>query len=189
VDTGDSFEVKQFLPADLRDRAAIARALHEAARWDGFYPLRTARVAFPFSAHAIGFLARHGLRPPELSLHDSPETSKRMRYVLERFAALANEHDFLPVLLILPELHELSARQGRDHELLKSLLDSPDLSRIVLVDVVKQLTGPAANEYVPGFDPAHYLASTHPSAYGDRAIAAVIARDLAPHLERAAAAE
>jgi hypothetical protein len=188
-DASGRYEVKTFLPGDLRDRAAIARALHEAARYDGFYPLRTERRGFPFGAHALGFLVRHGPSPRELSLHDSPEAARRMKHVLERFDALSREHDFLPVLLVLPELHELSTRVGRDHELVVLLLSSPLCSRIELVDVVKRLTGPSADEYVPGFDRSRYLEDTHPSAYGDRAIAAVIERDLAPHLARAAAAE
>jgi hypothetical protein len=60
VSTDSGFQAMSFAPADVTDRNALRRALREAARYDWFYQHRTARMRFPFTAGAVGFVKRHG---------------------------------------------------------------------------------------------------------------------------------
>jgi hypothetical protein len=168
-----SYQALRFSPSDRRDREEIRRALWRASEHDSFYAGRTERVEFSHFLNAVRFLSRYGLSaPPEPGRSEA--ANERMAYILERFQNDARVHGFTPVLLLLPQSEEtLRQRRGADHPRIAPLVAPLERKGLIYIDVEKELSGDARESYVPGFRPEEYVRITHPSAYGNEAIAAV----------------
>jgi hypothetical protein len=194
LETAAGFETRTFMPGDLLDRGQLAASMREASRYDPYWAARTERSAFPHVVHAIGFLRRQGLHPRQPELATSDTARSRMRYALERFVAASRRYAFRPVLVMLAERgSEFAERGGRPHPFLQQVAAAPGLQGLEQIDVVALLSGPERDRYVPGFDAAQYIETTHASAYGCSAIAAVLDRALgaipSPPVEPHAAAQ
>jgi len=186
VKEADGFAVRSYQPSDIQDRSALRRAIVEASRGDPFLERRTERVAFPFSAHAAGFLWRQGLHPAAPWLGASEVARERMAYILRRFVGDARRFHFVPVLALLPEGRDsLQQTAGQSHGILAPL--AAQLPELTFVDIPKLLSGPDSGEYVAGFRPDRFIKVVHPSAYGNEAIAAVLSRSLERQIEAAQA--
>ena len=106
-----------------------------------------------------------------------------MSYILSRFVQNARRYDFKPAFLLLPEnTVELRQRRGNDHPFLKSLVEKVELHGLIYIDAVKALSGVDRSTYIPDFDFGRYNRETHPSPYGNQAIAAVLLHDLEAEL-------
>ena len=174
--TDSGFTVRHFAPTDLADTAALRRAIRAASAYDWFYQQRTFRIRFPLILSAARFVRRYGASPvavwPDYS---TGMPRKRIDYLLRRFHDDARTYGFTPVFVLLPESrNDLRTRRGRDHPLFSGVADSNRLPRLIYIDVVKELTGDHAETYVAGMTPDSFFTVTHPSAYGNRAIATVI---------------
>ena len=179
VERNDKHHLMNFRPSDLTNRDQLRAAMTEASRYDAFYAVRTERMSFPHTINGLRFLLRHGISPTVAWPGNSEAAKRRMSYILSRFLQNARRYDFKPVFLLLPEnTRELRQRKGRDHPFLKSLVENPELDGLIYIDAVKALSGNNRNTYVPHFDFNKYNRATHPSPYGNQAIAAVLLRDL-----------
>ena len=179
VEENDSHQLMNFRPSALTNRDQLRAAMTEASRYDAFYAARTEKLSFPHTINGLRFLLRHGMSPTVAWPGNSETAKRRMSYILSRFLQNSRRYDFKPVFLLLPEnTVELRQRRGSDHPFLKSLLENPELDGLIHIDVVKALSGDGRNTYVPDFDFNKYNRETHPSPYGNQAIAAVLLRDL-----------
>lgn len=179
VEENDSHKLMNFGPSDLTNRDQLRAAMVEASRYDAFYADRTERLSFPHTVNGLRFLLRHGVSPTVAWPGNSEAAKRRMSHILSRFLQNARRYDFKPVFLLLPEnTQELRQRKGSDHPFLKSLVENPELDGLTYIDVVKALSGDNRNTYVPDFDFNRYNRVTHPSPYGNQAIAAVLVHTL-----------
>ena len=106
----------------------------------------------------------------------------KIGYIIERFQRLAERHGFKPVFVLLPQsVGTIVVRGGRDHYI-ADIVREKNHANLIYIDVVKELSGKNYEKYVPGFDVNKFIEITHASAYGNRAIAAVIAARLADQL-------
>ena len=179
VEGNDNHELMNFRPSDLTDRDQLRAAMTEASRYDAFYAARTERLSFPYTVNGLRFLLRHGMSPSVPWPGNSEAARRRMSYILSRFLQNARRYDFKPVFLLLPEnTRELRQRRGSDHPFLKSILEKAELDGLMYIDAVQALSGDNRNTYVPDFDFNKYNRETHPSPYGNQAIATVLVHAL-----------
>lgn len=183
VEENDNHELVNFRPSDMTNRDQLRTAMVEASRHDAFYAARTERLSFPHTVNGLRFLRRHGISPTIAWPGNSAAARRRMSHILSRFLRNARRYEFKPVFLLLPEnTQELRKRRGGEHPFLKSLVENPELNGLIYIDAVKALSGDNRNSYVPEFDFNKYNRETHPSPYGNQAIAAVVLHALEAEL-------
>ena len=183
VEENDNHELVNFRPSDMTNRDQLRTAMVEASRHDAFYAARTERLSFPHTVNGLRFLLRHGIGPTVAWPGNSATARRRMSHILSRFLRNARRYEFKPVFLLLPEnTQELRKRRGGEHPFLKSLVENPELDELIYIDAVRALSGDNRNSYVPEFDFNKYNRETHPSPYGNQAIAAVVLHALEAEL-------
>ena len=183
VEENDNHELVNFRPSGMTNRDQLRTAMVEASRHDAFYAARTERLSFPHTVNGLRFLLRHGISPTVSWPGNSATARRRMSHILSRFLRNARRYEFKPVFLLLPEnTQELRQRRGGEHPFLKSLVENPELNGLIYIDAVKALSGDNRNSYVPEFDFNKYNRETHPSPYGNQAIAEVVLHALEAEL-------
>lgn len=175
VPGNDGFEVFLSVPRNWTDRGEIREAIHKASSHDAFYAERTVEFGFPFTWRAIQFISQRGLQPRVVWPGTQPDALANMAEVIRRFHASAQVHNFTPVFVLLPDSgNHIARRGGAENWIFGPLIRDLSLDGLIFIDVVQELslTGPEA--LVPDFDSSLYQNVTHPSAYGNAAIAKVL---------------
>ena len=185
VPDNDGFEVFVSVPRNWTDREAIREAIHKASDHDAYYKERTVKFGFPFTWRAIQFISQRGLQPNVVWPGTQPEAIANMAEVIRRFHASAEAHNFIPVFVLLPDSERhIATRGGEENWIFGPLIRDLDLDGLIFIDVVQELSRTGPEALVPDFDPSQYQNVTHPSAYGNAAIAKVLYHRLEPLLSQ-----
>lgn len=153
----------------LADRKTIQGGFEAAKKDDYWYASneRKPRMGFPYSL-TMASMAYHLVFEYERkkSLWNTDHVAARnVSEIVRRFVEFGKQEDFVPVLVILPELGELEGyADGKPpyyQEFLEVVRETYDPSELILVDV-----------YQEEFDPHEFSRpGCHPSEYGHRIIA------------------
>lgn len=158
-------------PADWEAALATARAN------DFWYRENRARVRprFPHVLHlpeALAYAARH---PRRVNLYDHPGAVARLDHVLDELTRLGDTHDFVPVVLFIPEPSDLrgfaAGTPTRYRDYVANLRARSASNRLVVLDLVEHPFELERFNLRPFRD--------HPSPYGQRVIADALATALA----------
>lgn len=174
VEDGTEYALAENPLARFESRADMHRALDTAMGLDWFYNHPFGEVSFPFSASAYLALARRAAS----DAHDDPrqpswrhrESVGKMRFVIRRFAALAQQHGFRAVVLFIPSGHNVRRRaNGREHDyaaFVRELENEYGELDLIVVDMLRTRFDPE-RFHVRRFD-------AHASPYGNRIIAQTV---------------
>ena len=153
----------------LADHKFIQAAFEVAKKDDYWYAAneRKPHMGFPYTV-TMARLAYYLLfeYEPKKSLWNTDHIAARNMFeIVRRFVELGKQDDFVPVLVMLPELGELQgyadAKPPYYGEFLEVIQENYDPAELILVDV-----------YQEKFDPSEFSRpGCHPSEYGHRIIA------------------
>lgn len=164
----------------------VLEAYRVSKHYDWFYQDPEPSVSFPYTVSAvktIWFLwQRKSAGAPDWG-HAPSE--RKMTELIGRYAALAEEFDFVPVLIYIPlgfEIREyLSGNTGqRFSSFLSETARDYQGTSMIVIDLARELQEmenrpPMEDFYVRPYD-------GHPSALGNRVIAEVIYKNISPNL-------
>jgi len=160
------------------DRQSIRAAMQSAADMDYFYPIRVEETSFPYTVSAAGFIKRQGLLPPPWLPRETPVARSTMSFILKRFTALAREHGFTPIFVLLPSSGNQIEHTGEGYQDSVSTIvaaDPPD--GLIYINVVKALADNPA--YLQDLALERYTRLDHASPEGNAAVARVLNDELA----------
>jgi hypothetical protein len=128
------------------------------------------RPQFPYLfrlPEALAFAVRH---PRRTNLYEHPGAVARLDYVLDEFTRLAGEHDFVPVVLFIPEPSDLRrftrGQATRYQGYVATLRARSAETNLIALDLLEHPFDAARFNRRPFKD--------HPSPYGQQVIAEVI---------------
>lgn len=163
--------------ARLETPEDFTRAFARARETDYWYARNAARPAagFPYVASAFGALWCQIRACYREDLWADAGAVARLDFLVEDFAGLARAHDFVPVVLFIPEPRELRrfarGRTVRYRGYVARLRARRDLGRLRVVDVLDRPFD------APRFNLAPF--KHHPSPYGQQVIAETLREALA----------
>ena len=174
----DEYQFKNLIPKNPLALEEIKIAIESSKPFDSFYLFRKDTNSFPYTASAVGFLARHGIQPTYYWNELTKEASRRTAWLLNRFIEKSKTNHSIPVLMLLPQNQEHMDR-GETLGFSDALnyLDQNARRELVVIDMAKESKqyfreGNQNKEYLPFFQ------STHPSSKGNRLIAKMLHRAL-----------
>lgn len=161
-------------PADYRDAFARAKAA------DFWYAEneRRVRLHFPYLLRLPAVLSFVLRQPGRLDLYENAEAVARLDGVLAELVRLSDEHDFIPVVLFLPEPAELKRFVTNRHPRYRHYVDDVRRraagSRLVVIDMLDHAFDVRRFNRRPFAD--------HPSPYGNQVIAEAVEEVIGPLL-------
>lgn len=173
------YQVINFLTNDFLDRKNILHSIQLASEEDAFYALRQECVCLPFGINAVQALLKNGVKPNYRWPGLTEAAKDKLSYILRRFVAVSKKYNFKPVFVLLPQdVHQLKTRDGQ-FDFIHDLVKASSLTDLLFIDVVRELSGENHKNYLDNFDNSRFIKWTHPSAYGNKAIAKVLSKKLA----------
>ena len=164
---------------DSWDRPSITAAIHAAAEFDSFYQRRVERIAFPYAWAAAELIQRQGLILTEWLPRKSELAADTLVYLLERFVVLSQQHQFTPVLVLLPSSgRQIGQVRGGYQDAVSQIIAARAPANLFYIDVVKALAGPDAQSYLQGLSLDHYTQVSHASPAANAAIARALDKAL-----------
>lgn len=170
----------------LESTSDILKAYETSKSYDWFYQHPHPDLSFPYTVSAIktiGFLWKQKYDGAPDWGHDASE--RKMKELIRIYAALAKEHDFVPVLIYIPLGFEIKDYLSGNNEpgfsrfLQETAGDYQDTNMIV-IDLAKELKAMDRQPLMEKFYVRPY--DGHPSAYGNELIANIIYSRIKPHL-------
>lgn len=161
-------------PADFRDAFARCKAV------DFWYAEneRRVRIHFPYLFRLPAVLSFMTRQPGRLDLYEDADAVARLDGVLAELVRLSEAHDFIPVVLFLPEPSELKRfvrnRDTRYRHYLDDVRRRAAGSRLVVIDVLDHPFDARRFNRHPFAD--------HPSPYGNQVIAEAVDEVIRPLL-------
>ena len=173
----------RWLPNPLQrseTQADFREALRVSREYDYWYLLNRERVRphFPYLLQLLRATAYALKHADAENLYENREALARLDFLVDEFQALARAHDFTPVLLFIPGPADLQrfeqSRSMRYHRYLAEMRQRTRGTRLVTLDLVER-----------HFQPVRFYRRPfkgHPSPYGQRVIAALLAEAIRPLL-------
>ncbi|MBI5814204.1 MAG: hypothetical protein HZB29_01185 [Nitrospinae bacterium] len=162
-------------PESPEGRRRIVEAVQKYDYWHEFNRLRPV-IKFPYSLSLVktaDYLLFRVKRWPDLWKEERPLAV--MNEIVRRFHALSRERGFMPILLFIPEAHDLKLKDRGEKAsyatFKEGLVNNGEMSGLVVADALDE------NFETDKFNIAPY--SGHASAYGNRIIAQAVHKKLA----------
>ena len=172
--------------AKLEGTSDVLQAYETSKRYDWFYQHPHPELSFPYTVSAvrtIRFLWKQKIEGAPDWGHEASE--RRMRELIRIYAALAEEYDFVPVLIYIPLGFEIKDylsgnSEQRFNTFLRETAGDYQDTNMIVIDLAKELTERDSKPQMEEFYVRPY--DGHPSAYGNGIISEVIYERIKVHL-------
>lgn len=170
----------------LTSTSDVLKAYEASKRYDWFYQHPHPDLAFPYTVSAVKtvwFLWKQKYDGSPGWGHEASE--RKMKELIKTYAALAEEYDFVPVLIYIPLGFEIKDylsgnNEHRFNTFLRETAGDYQNTNMIVIDLAKELKGMDSKPLMKEFYVRPY--DGHPSAYGNELISEVIYKRIKPHL-------